>query len=88
MTFDNDTSLLFLNQDYTFKLYCDLLGEDTERLAKQLSSRCSVRLQARELLTDVFRSLGPKVFLLFTLAVSILKLGEIAPQTHLPKIQS
>jgi len=86
--FDNDTSSLLLNQDHAFKLYCDLLGEDAERLAKRLSSRRSVRLQARELLTNVFRFLGPKVFLLFTLAVSISKLSEIAPHTRLPKIRS
>jgi len=87
-TFDNDMSSLLLNQDHAFILYYDLLGEDTEKLARQSSSRRSVRLQARELLTDVFRSLGPKVFLLFTLAVSISKLSKIAPQTCLPKIQS
>ena len=43
-TFNNDISSLLLNQDYVFKLYCNLLGEDAERLAKQSSSRYSVRL--------------------------------------------
>ena len=84
--FNNDISLLLLNQDSAFKLYYNLLGEDIERLAKRLLLCRSVRLQARELLIDVFRSLGPKVFLLFTLVVSILKLSEIAPQIRLPKI--
>ena len=57
-----------------------------KRLAKRLLSCYSVRLQACKLLINVFQFLGPKVFLLFTLAVSILKLSEIAPYTHLPKI--
>jgi len=84
--FNNNISLLLLNQDYTFKLYCDLLGEDAERLVKRSLSYRSVRLRAHELLINVFQSLGPKVFLLFTLAVSISKLSEIAPHTRLPKI--
>ena len=42
--FDNDMSLLLLNQDYIFKLYYNLLGEDAERLAKRLLLYCSVRL--------------------------------------------
>jgi len=77
---------LLLNQDSVFKLYYNLLRKDTESLAKQLLLYYSVRLQAHELLVDVFQSLSPKVFLLFTLAVSILKLSKIAPQTYLPII--
>ena len=42
--FNNDTSLLLLNQDNAFKLYCDLLKEDTGRLVKRLLLRRSIRL--------------------------------------------
>lgn len=87
-TFDDTTSSLLERQNKAFSLHCDLLREDEASLETRSSSTRSVRLRAREVLKNIFQVLGPEIFLLCTLSVSITKLGEIAPRTRISTLQS
>lgn len=86
-TFDNSTSSLLHGQERAFNLGCTLLREDAESLEARSRSSRSVRQRAREFLKDVFRSLGPEMFLLCTLG-PITKLGENASHIRLSTIQN
>jgi hypothetical protein len=86
-TFDDTTSSLLECQNRAFSLHCDLLREGEVSLGKRSSSTRSVRLRARELLKNIFQVLGPEAFLLCTLAVTITRLGEIAPRTRVATLQ-
>ena len=76
-TFNANTHPLPFYQNDAFKLCLKVLQESAISLEKQLSSRQSIRLRTRTLLTDVFISLGPKVFFLYTLAAPISKLATV-----------
>jgi len=72
--FNANTYLLPSHQNDVFKSCLKVLRENATSLKKRLKARQSVRLYARTLLTDIFISLGLKVFLLYTLAAPILRL--------------
>jgi len=74
--FENNTYKLLLLQK-SLKMYCDLLKESNAILNRKTTLTRSRRQQARNIFTEVFRSFGPKVFLLYILAAPITKLCEI-----------
>lgn len=88
MTFNESTSSLLEGQKMSFKLCCDLLKENDDDLSSGSKSRRSVRKRARKLLKDIYRSIGPEVFLLCTLGPCITKLGEKALHIRLSTIQT
>lgn len=86
-TFDDSTGSLLKGQEKAFKLCCKLLRENAESFAAQSKATRSIRNRASELLKDVFRVVGPEVFLLCTL-VHITKLGKNADRIRISTIQS
>ena len=76
-TFNANTHPLPSYQNDAFKSCLKVLQENAISLGKRLKAQQSMRLYTRTLLTDVFISLGPKVFLLYTLAAPILRLATV-----------
>lgn len=75
-TFHDETRSLLSYEQELFKLCVDLLTETAKRLKALSPSWRSTRLQARTLLCNVFSNMGPEVFLLCTVTISISKLAE------------
>ena len=74
--FENNTYKSLLSQK-SLKMYCDLLKESDAILDGKTTLTRSRRQWARNIFIEVFRSFGPKVFLLYILAAPITKLYEI-----------
>jgi hypothetical protein len=74
--FERSPSELTPKQRKDFRVWHELLSESPTSLASRSKERKSKRLRARALLSSVFLELGPKVFLLCTLATSFSKLAE------------
>jgi hypothetical protein len=77
LTFDNDTYPLPKHPKDAFKVCYELLKEDVTSLAKRSKQRRSMRLRARNLLMDVFKSIGRDTFLLCILTTYISTLATI-----------
>ncbi|ORX94400.1 hypothetical protein BCR34DRAFT_499290 [Clohesyomyces aquaticus] len=86
-TFDDSTTSLLQGQQKAFDLCCELLRSDAQTVETKSKSTRSLRLRARQLLKDVFQSLGAEVFLLCTVGTTVTNLGENALHIRLSKIQ-
>ncbi|ORY01892.1 hypothetical protein BCR34DRAFT_89943 [Clohesyomyces aquaticus] len=86
--FDDSTTSLLQSQKKTFDACCALLREHAEVVKNQPRSSRSTRRRARELLMDVFKSLGPEAFLLCASGPSITKLGENASHIRFSTIRN
>jgi hypothetical protein len=74
--FKNNTYKSLLLQK-SLKIYYNLLKENDVILDGKTTLTRSRRQRARNIFTEVFRLFGPKVFLLYILAVPIIKLYKI-----------
>ncbi|PVH93558.1 hypothetical protein DM02DRAFT_676772 [Periconia macrospinosa] len=86
-TFDENTKALLQGQKQAFNTYYELLHEDPGNKQRSKNSR-SLRRKARELLGDIFKTLGLEVFFLCTLEPNITRLGANAPYIRLATIQN
>lgn len=86
-TFDENTKALLQGQKQAFNAYYELLHEDLGNKQRSKNSN-SLRRKARELLGDIFETLGLEVFFLCTLESNITGLGKNAPYIRLATIQS
>jgi hypothetical protein len=87
LTFDDDTYPLSKHQNDAFQRCYELLKEDAISLAKRSKQRRSVRLRARNLLVDVFKSTGRDTFLLCILAACISTLAKVKIKGLVPALR-
>jgi hypothetical protein len=87
-TFNKGKRPLLPKEDKLLRSWFDVLRETAVSIANRSRSVRSVRQQARDFLGVIFLELGPEVFLLFTLTISVTKLVEIKCENLIPDVRS
>jgi len=85
-TFSDRLVPLLSYQIQAIQTVYDLLNEDGESIQNRSKQRRSEVSRARELLIDTYLRIGPEVFLLCTIALSISALAKLKPQQILPEL--
>jgi hypothetical protein len=87
-TFDDSISGLLPPQRRMFKSCSSVLRESKESIAKRSKAQRCVVLRARQLLADIFQTVGKEVFFLCAITMSVSKLNTIASTVLLPQVRS
>jgi hypothetical protein len=87
-TFDDSIVDLLPPQRRMFRSWSSVLQENEESIAKRSRAQRSVVLRTRQLLADIFQTVGKEVFFLCAITFSVSKLNLIVSKVQLRQIRS